>query len=115
MKARPFARPAFFPHHLPNALQFLRHLLVGGDNRIESIGNFPGKSSPGPRQAHGKIPIRIVCRLARITLRSPEPAPQDERNSRFLFYDFPLVRPGSFDPDSFDPGSSESGSLRRRP
>src|SRR5580700_214965 len=57
MKARALPSPTFLAHHLPDPLQFLRHLLVGGNNGIESIGNLPRQSGPGTRKAHGKVAI----------------------------------------------------------
>ena len=52
MKARAFARPSFFTHHLPNALQLQRDVLVRRNNFIEGIGNLPRQSRPRSRQPH---------------------------------------------------------------
>ena len=41
----------------PNALQFLRHLLVGGNDGIESIGNLAGQSDPGTGKAGDEITV----------------------------------------------------------
>ena len=57
MKAGALAGSAFFSDHLANALQFLRHLLVGGDDGIESVGNLACDSGPGSGKTHRKISI----------------------------------------------------------
>ena len=48
VKSRALAGPSFFADHLADALQFLRHLLVGGDNLVKRVGDFarldPSKS-----------------------------------------------------------------------
>ena len=46
VKAGALACSAFFSHNLPNALQFPGHLLVGRNNGIESVCNFPRQSRP---------------------------------------------------------------------
>ncbi len=51
------ARPALLADHLPDALQFLRHLLIGGDNFIERIGDLAGQAGPGAREANGEVAI----------------------------------------------------------
>ena len=57
VKSHALARSAFLAHHLPDALQFLRHLLVGRDDVVERVGDFSGQPGPGPRQAHGEIAV----------------------------------------------------------
>jgi hypothetical protein len=57
MKARALACSSFFAHHLPNALQFLRHLLVGRDNRIETCRQSSPQSGPRSRQPDGKVAV----------------------------------------------------------
>ena len=51
------ARSSFLAHDLPNALQLLRHLLIGGDDVIEGVGNLSRQPGPGARQAHGKVAV----------------------------------------------------------
>ena len=57
MKARALAGPSFLADHLPNALQFLRHLLVSSDNRIEGVGNLPFQAGPGSREPDRKVAV----------------------------------------------------------
>ena len=71
VEPRAFAGLAFLADHLADALQLLRHLLVGGDDVVEGVGDL---SRPSPVQEPGrrteKSPSRMVCRLARMTARS---------------------------------------------
>ena len=57
VKAGALARLSFLANHLTDALQFLRHLLVGGNDFVEGVGDF--SCQPGPRtgQPHGKIAV----------------------------------------------------------
>ncbi len=57
VKPGALARSAFLADHLPDALQFLRHLLVGGDDVVERVGDFSGKPDPGSRKAHREIAV----------------------------------------------------------
>jgi hypothetical protein len=57
MEASALAGSSFLTYYLPNPLQFLRHLLVGGNDGIEGVGNLASQSGPGARKAHGKIAI----------------------------------------------------------
>ena len=57
MEAGAFAGLAFFADHLANTLQFLRHLLVGGDDVVESVGNLAFEPGPGAGKPNGKISI----------------------------------------------------------
>jgi hypothetical protein len=57
MKPGPFSRPALLAHDLPDALQFLGHLLIGGNNRIERIRKLSRQSGPGARKAHRKVAV----------------------------------------------------------
>ena len=57
VKARAFARLALFADGLADALEFLRHLLVGGDNFIEGIGDLSWQARPGARKPRGKVAI----------------------------------------------------------
>ena len=57
VEARALAGLALFADHLPDALQFLRHLLVGGDDFVERVGDFPRQPRPGSRQPHRKIAV----------------------------------------------------------
>ncbi len=57
MEARALARSALLSDHLADALEFLRHLLVGGDDLVEGVGDLSRQARPGARQAHGKIAV----------------------------------------------------------
>ena len=57
VKPSPFAGPALFSDHLPHALQFLRDLLVRGNDLVEGIGNLACGARPMPRQSHREISI----------------------------------------------------------
>ena len=51
MKSRPLPRFALLADHLADALQFLRHVLVGGDDLVERVGNFSRQAHPRTREA----------------------------------------------------------------
>ena len=57
VKASAFAGFAFFADDLPDALQFLRHLLVGGDNLVECVGDFSRQAGPIPGKANRKVAV----------------------------------------------------------
>ena len=48
---------AFFADRLANALQLQRHLLVGGDDLVEVVGDLAGQSGPGDGQAHAEVAV----------------------------------------------------------
>src|SRR5882672_6526969 len=64
MKASAFPRPAFLAHHLADALEFLRHVLIGGNDFVESVRNLAFQASPRARQSHGEIPISHYSKAA---------------------------------------------------
>ncbi len=51
------ARFSLAPDHQTHGLQLLRHPLVGGDDLVEGLGDFPGDAGSTPRQANGKIAL----------------------------------------------------------
>src|SRR5215475_6560961 len=57
MEPRTLARPPFLADRLSKSLQLLRHLLVGGHDLIESVGDLPFQSRPRTRQADREISI----------------------------------------------------------
>ena len=70
LEARALAGLAFFADGLADALQLARHLLVGGDDVVEGVGDLAFKAGPGDGQPDGEVAFRMVCRLARISARS---------------------------------------------
>ena len=68
MKTHSLSRSPFLSDHLSDALQLLRHLLVGGDDVVEGVGDLPASPVHDPGSRTEKSPSRMVCRLARITL-----------------------------------------------
>ena len=57
MKPSAFPRLAFLADHLAHAPQFLGHLLVGGNDLVEGVGDLSGQSRPRAREPHGKISV----------------------------------------------------------
>src|SRR5690349_17771631 len=57
MKLGAFARAAFFSDDLSNAFQFLRHLLIGGNDFIESIRNLAREARPGTGQTDREVAV----------------------------------------------------------
>ena len=57
MEAEALARSSFFADYLADTLEFLRHLLVGGDDGIESVGDLSFEAGPRAGQADGKVAI----------------------------------------------------------
>ena len=57
VKTGALARHALFSHDLSDALEFLRHVLVGGHDVVECIGDFACEPHPRAGQAHGEIAI----------------------------------------------------------
>ena len=55
-RVRSRVRPSL-PTTWPDALQLLRHLLVGGDDVVECVGDFSGKAGPRSGQANGEIAV----------------------------------------------------------
>jgi hypothetical protein len=46
-----------FAHDLPDALQLLRHLLVGSDDLIERVRNLPFQPRPVAWKPHREVSI----------------------------------------------------------
>ena len=46
VEAGALPRAAFLADHLPDALEFLGHVLVGGDDLVEGVGDFSGQAEP---------------------------------------------------------------------
>ena len=46
VKAGALARFSFLADHLADAIQFLRHLLIGGDDVVEGVGDFSRQARP---------------------------------------------------------------------
>ena len=57
MKPCALAGSAFLAYDLSDAFQFLRHLLIRGDDGIKSICDLSRESSPGAGEAYGEITI----------------------------------------------------------
>ena len=57
MEAGALARSSFLADYLTDALQFLRHLLVGGDDFIEGVGDF-SRLGPSTIRADGRKSLR---------------------------------------------------------
>ena len=57
MEASALASPSFFAYYLSDALQFVRHLLVGRDDGVKRVRDLAGQSRPGAGKAHRKIAI----------------------------------------------------------
>jgi len=57
MEAGALASSSLFAYDLPDAFQFLRHLLIGGDDGIKGICNLASESRPGAGKAYRKISI----------------------------------------------------------
>ena len=57
MKARALAGPSLLADDLPDALQLLGHLLVGGDDFIKRVCDFAGESRPRAREPYGKVSV----------------------------------------------------------
>ena len=57
MKARTLPGSAFLANRLANTFQLLCHLLIGGDDLVESVGNLTFQTCPRTRQAHGEIAV----------------------------------------------------------
>ena len=57
VKPRALSRFPLLAHDLPDALQFLRHLLVGGNDLIERVRDLPFQPRPVTRQPHGKVAV----------------------------------------------------------
>ncbi len=57
MEFSAFARSSFFPDHLPDAPQFLGHLLVGGDDVIERVGDLSLDADPSSGETHREIAV----------------------------------------------------------
>ena len=57
MEASALGGSAFFADGLPNAGEFARHLLVGGDDFIEGVGDLAREPGPVSRKADGKISV----------------------------------------------------------
>jgi hypothetical protein len=57
VEACAFPGSSLFSNDLAGALKFLRHLLVGRNNLVESVRDFAGDSSPVSGQAHGEIAV----------------------------------------------------------
>ena len=54
---KPCALPglSFLADHLTDSLQFVRHLLVHGDDLVKCVGDLSRESGPGTGQPHGKV------------------------------------------------------------
>src|SRR5580698_4998567 len=57
VKSHALSRAALFTHHLPDAFQFLRHLLVGSHDVVERVGDFSGQPGPVTRQPHREVAV----------------------------------------------------------
>ena len=57
LKSHAFTGLAFLADRLPDALELRRHLLVGGDDFVEGVGDLAGQACPGTGQAHGEISV----------------------------------------------------------
>jgi hypothetical protein len=57
VKARALTRFPLLADHLSDALEFLRHGLVGGDNLIKGVGNLPFQPNPVTREPYGKVAV----------------------------------------------------------
>ena len=66
LEAGALAGLAFFAHGLPDALQFARHLLVGGDDLVEGVGDLSRQPVQETGSRTEKSPSCIVCRLSRM-------------------------------------------------
>ncbi len=86
MKARALACLAFLADDLPDALQFLRHLLIGGDNFVERVRDLSGSPVHEPGRRTEKSPSRMVCRLASMTARSGESGSATSVECPLLFF-----------------------------
>ncbi len=51
------SRLALLADYLADALQFLRHVLVGGNDFVERVGNFSGQPHPRARKSHREVAV----------------------------------------------------------
>src|SRR5258708_26052493 len=57
MELRALPRPSFLAHDLPNAPQFMCHLLVRGDDVVERVREFSFYTDPCPGETHREITV----------------------------------------------------------
>ncbi len=79
---------ALFADHLADALQFLRHLLVGGDDFVERVGDFSRQSHPGSRQPHREVAVAHALQAG----QDDRQIQRSVRIFRFTVGGFPVLR-----------------------
>ena len=57
VEPRALSRLAFLADHLADALQFLRHVLIGGDDLVKRVGDFSGQTDPRARKPDREVAI----------------------------------------------------------
>ena len=57
MEACALRSSALFTYGLSDAREFARHLLVGGNNFIEGVGDFSVQACPVTRKTYREIPV----------------------------------------------------------
>src|SRR4029077_5374325 len=57
LESHAFARAALLADHLADAIEFASHLLIGGDDVVERIGDLASEAGPSAGQAGGEITV----------------------------------------------------------